>query len=70
MPVILNPNNYDRWLADDASQIDTLQSLLVDPGNSNEMTSFEMTAVSRHVNKVANDDLQCIEPSATQQELF
>lgn len=70
MPVILNPNNYDRWLADDASQIDTLQSLLVDPGNSNEMTSFEMTAVSRHVNKVANDDPQCIERSAIQQELF
>jgi putative SOS response-associated peptidase YedK len=70
MPVILNPNNYDRWLADDASQIDTLQSLLVDPGNSNEMTSFEITAVSRHVNKVANDDPQCIEASATQQELF
>lgn len=70
MPVILDPNNYDRWLADDASQIDTLQSLLVNPTNSNEMTSFEMTAVSRHVNKVANDDPQCIEPSATQQELF
>lgn len=70
MPVILNPNNYDRWLADDASQIDTLQSLLVDPANSNEMASFEMTAVSRHVNKVANDDPQCIDPSATQQELF
>lgn len=70
MPVILDPNNYDRWLADDANQIDTLQSLLVDPTNSNEMASFEMTAVSRHVNKVANDDPQCIEPSATQQELF
>ena len=70
MPVILDPNNYDRWLADDASQIDTLQSLLVDPANSNQMASFELTAVSRHVNKVANDDPQCIEPSATQQELF
>jgi putative SOS response-associated peptidase YedK len=70
MPIILNPNNYDRWLADDASQIDILQSLLVDSDNSNEMTSFEITAVSRHVNKVANDDPQCIEPSATQQGLF
>lgn len=70
MPIILHPNHYDRWLADDGSQIDTLQSLLVDPSNSNEMTSFEITAVSRHVNKVANDDPQCIEPSATQQELF
>ena len=69
MPVILNPNDYDRWLADD-SQLDMLQSLLVDPDNSNEMTSFEMTAVSRHVNKVDNDNPQCIEPAATQQGLF
>ena len=70
MPVILNPNNYDQWLMDDDSQLDILQSLLVDPSNSNEMTAFEMTAVSRYVNKVANDDTQCIEPSATQRELF
>jgi len=70
MPVILNPNDYDRWLADDDGQLDILQSLLVDPSNSNEMTSFEMTAVSRHVNKVANDNPQCIEPAATQPELF
>ena len=70
MPVILNPDDYDRWLADDDSQLKRLQSLLVDPSNSNEMTSFEMTAVSRHVNKVANDDPQCIEPAATQRELF
>jgi putative SOS response-associated peptidase YedK len=34
------------------------------------MTSFEMTAVSRHVNKVANDDPQCIEPATTQRGLF
>jgi putative SOS response-associated peptidase YedK len=70
MPVILNPNDYDRWLADDDSQLDMLQSLLVDPHNFNEMTSFEMTAVSRHVNKVDNDNPQCIEPATTQQELF
>jgi putative SOS response-associated peptidase YedK len=70
MPVILNPNDYDRWLADDDSQLERLQSLLVDPNNSNEMTSFEMTAVSRHVNKVANDDPQCVEPAATQRGLF
>jgi putative SOS response-associated peptidase YedK len=70
MPVILNPDDYDRWLAEDDSQFDRLQSLLVNPSNSNEMTSFEVTAVSRHVNKVANDDPQCIEPAATQQELF
>jgi putative SOS response-associated peptidase YedK len=70
MPVILNPNDYDRWLADDDSQLDILQSLLLSPSNLNEMTSFEVTAVSRHVNKVANDGPQCIEPSATQQGLF
>jgi putative SOS response-associated peptidase YedK len=70
MPVILNPNDYDRWLADDGNQLERLQSLLVDPNNSNEMTSFEMTAVSQHVNKVANDGPQCIEPAATQRELF
>jgi putative SOS response-associated peptidase YedK len=70
MPVILNPDDYDRWLADDGNQLERLQSLLVDPNNSNEMTSFEMTAVSQHVNKVANDDPQCIEPAATQRELF
>jgi putative SOS response-associated peptidase YedK len=70
MPVILNPSDYDRWLANDDSQLDMLQSLLVDPSNSNEMTTFKMTAVSRRVNKVANDDPQCIEPVAIQQGLF
>lgn len=70
MPVILNPNDYDRWLMEDGSQFDKLQSLLINPSNFNQMTSFEMTAVSRHVNKVANDDPECIKPSVTQQELF
>ena len=70
MPVILNPNDYDRWLMEDGSQFDKLHSLLVNPSNFNQMTSFEMTAVSRHVNKVANDGPECIKPSLTQQELF
>ena len=70
MPVILNPNDYDRWLMEDGSQFDKLQSLLINPSNFNQMTSFEMTAVSRHVNKVANDGPECIKPSVTQQELF
>ena len=70
MPVILDPENYDFWLQEDTDDLTRLQQLVVSPPNQNQMSQFEMTAVSKRVNRVTNDDEDCLKPAPTQQELF
>ena len=57
MPVILEPDDYDRWL-DASTGIDELRTLLK-PYPAERM---EGVAVSRAVNSVKNDTEECIQP--------
>jgi putative SOS response-associated peptidase YedK len=57
-PVVLEPENWQCWL-DVASSKDSLLPLLKAPEDG-VMQPYE---VSSHVNKVANDDPQCMEPA-------
>jgi putative SOS response-associated peptidase YedK len=57
MPVMLMPEDYDRWLAPDAS-VDELRALLK-PYDPALMKAYE---VSRVVNSVKNDVPECVEP--------
>lgn len=57
MPVMLMPEDHDRWL-DPATTVDDLRALLK-PYDTNLMKSYE---VSRVVNSVKNDTPACIEP--------
>ena len=70
MPVILALDNYDLWLQEEPDDLSRLQQLLVSPADQNQMSDFKMTAVSKRVNRVANDDEGCLQPAPTQQELF
>jgi len=56
MPVILRPEDYDRWLSAD-SAIDELRALLK-PFPAEEMRAYP---VNRAVNSVKNDTPDCIE---------
>jgi putative SOS response-associated peptidase YedK len=56
MPVILEPEDYDRWLAADTSA-DKLLALLK-PYPAEKMRAV---AISRRINSVKNDDEACIE---------
>ena len=57
MPVILEPEDYDRWLEPD-TPIDELRSMLK-PLPADRMRA---EAVSRAVNSVKNDNEECITP--------
>ena len=57
MPVMLLPQDYDRWL-DPAAKQDELRALL----RPYEAALMEAYAVSRLVNSVKNDSEECIEP--------
>jgi putative SOS response-associated peptidase YedK len=57
MPVILNPEDYDRWL-DANTPVDELRALLR-PYPAKRM---QAQAVSRAVNSVKNDNEECIQP--------
>jgi putative SOS response-associated peptidase YedK len=57
MPVMLMPDDYDRWL-DPSMTVDELRALLK-PYDPNLMRAYE---VSRVVNSVKNDTEACIEP--------
>jgi putative SOS response-associated peptidase YedK len=63
MPVILDPVDYDRWLAAETS-VNELRSLLK-PFPADRMIA---TAVSRAVNSVKNDSEECFEPLAEEPE--
>jgi putative SOS response-associated peptidase YedK len=58
MPVILTPNDYDRWLDPARTDAAELQPLL-DAYPADEMLA---TPVSTHVNNVRNNDAGCIAP--------
>ena len=70
MPVILSPEDYDRWLDPTNDALDSLHQLLIEPAEKNQMSDFEITPVSTRVNRIIHDDPDCIKPDATQQELF
>ena len=57
MPVILEPDDYDRWL-DAATSVDELRALLK-PYPAERMRA---QAVNRAVNSVKNDNDECIKP--------
>ncbi len=60
MPVILPPENYGAWLDPDFDEKEALTALLK-PYPSDEMEAY---AVSRRVNKPANNDPNVVEPAA------
>ena len=57
MPVILEPDDYDRWL-DASTGIGELRTLL----KPYPAECMEGVAVSRAVNSVKNDTEECIQP--------
>ena len=65
MPVILSPNDYDRWLDPAITDPAEFQPLL-DAYPADEMLA---TPVSTHVNNVRNIDEGCVAPME-QQQLF
>jgi len=66
MPVLIQPDDYDRWLDTTLEQPDAVADLLR-PANPNLMIRYP---VSRRVNSPSNDDAALIETIATQQNLF
>jgi putative SOS response-associated peptidase YedK len=60
MPVILAPNDYDRWLDPAIQEPDALRPLLR-PYPASAMLALP---VSPHVNNPRNDDAECIAPAA------
>ena len=58
MPVILNPNDYVRWLDPTTQDLSTLTSLL----QSNPEEGMEVYPVSPLVNNPRNDNSLCIQP--------
>ncbi len=61
MPVILSPNDYERWLDPDVQGEDEL-SYLFEPFDPTEM---QLNEVSDRVNSVRNDDEGCIDEPRT-----
>ena len=66
MPVILRPDQFDRWLSSETTPIPRLERLL------QTFPADEMQAipVSSFVNKVAHDSPECIVPTLEQKTLF
>jgi putative SOS response-associated peptidase YedK len=58
MPVILDPDDYDRWLDPNASDAETLPSML----SSSPAGELIVEPVSPRVNHVANDDPGVLAP--------
>ncbi len=58
MPVILSPEQYDRWLDPDCTDAGQVEGLL-GPYPSEQM---RLRPVSRYVNSPANEGPRCIEP--------
>jgi putative SOS response-associated peptidase YedK len=57
MPVMLMPEDYDRWL-DPAMGVEELRAML-NPYDPDLMKAYE---VSRVVNSVKNDTSECVAP--------
>ena len=56
MPVILSPNDYDRWLDPEITDGDSLRYMF-EPFDPQDM---QLDAVSDRVNSVKNDDEMCV----------
>lgn len=56
MPVILNPNDYERWIDPEVKEPERLQPLLR-PYSTQEMIAYP---VSTTVNRPSNDNAECI----------
>ena len=65
MPVILSPEDYDRWL-DRSASVDELRAMLK-PCSEDLLEAY---AVNRAVNSVRNDTEECIEPAADEENVF
>jgi putative SOS response-associated peptidase YedK len=66
MPVIIEPDRYDRWLDPKLTTRAALEDLLHPAAEA----GYEMFQVSEKVNSVANDSEICIRPGPDQQTLF
>jgi len=66
MPVILRPDQFDRWLSSDTTPLPQLARLL-QTFPAEEMQVFP---VSSYVNKVVHDSPECITPIQEQKTLF
>lgn len=66
MPVIVDREDYDRWLDPAVLPPQAIEDILVTP----HAQGFEMYAVSRLVNSPKNDVPACIERTPTQGNLF
>jgi len=60
MPVIIDPENFERWLGIDEATEDELLALL----QPREIAGFRPYRVSERVNKVQNNDREILEPVA------
>ncbi len=58
MPVILEPQDYDRWLDNSYSDVAALQSLLA----PNEVEPLRADPVSTFVNQVRHEGPECVAP--------
>lgn len=58
MPVIVSPEDYDRWLNPRSADLEELEAIL-QPCPADEITAYP---VSRLVNDPANDSPACIDP--------
>ncbi|MDX1563328.1 MAG: SOS response-associated peptidase [Gammaproteobacteria bacterium] len=56
MPVVVDPEAYERWIAPDCSQDEAEQIL------GNNVAAFSVYKVSSYVNKPDNNDAACIQP--------
>ncbi len=66
MPVIIAPEDYDTWLDPANSDPESMQGMFV----SAPSAELVITSVSPRVNRVANDDPQCLAAPERQGELF
>jgi putative SOS response-associated peptidase YedK len=69
MPVILDPDNYERWLDPGMTNVAAVSEMLK-PFDARLMTCYP---ISTRINHVANDDEACsapIELAETQPGLF
>jgi putative SOS response-associated peptidase YedK len=66
MPVLIQPNDYARWLDTTTEKPDAVADL-IRPADAAMMVGYP---VSRRVNSPANDDASLIETIETQQDLF
>lgn len=66
MPIIVAPENRDRWLAPERVTPDRVADLLAPPPSE----GFEIFEVSRLVNSPKNDSPECVAPATAQRTLF